>query len=548
MKKDQEARHTLGLAMIMKDEIEDLDRIVRDYGHFFDKIYVTVTDKKTHTKLLKKYSENSSASKLQLSYFKWINHFGKARLYNQKQIKTDYWMWIDLDDEILNADLLPALFEQTVRGNLDSVSFAYEYSFNRYGDCVQVFWRERIIRNSNQFKWRDVSVHETISLPKGARRANVKEIVIRHRKPSEAIAASTLKYKQLVVEQWQQKPEPQIGLYLGNSYVIERKFPNALEVFAYVTELGNPGQKAEAYQSMADIHFYTRSYDAALAAVDQAISIDGNRAEPWYLKILIYMSLGEYQKARQAADTLLSLPTPLHASTSRDPSMLTYKGHFLAAKAHLYSGSIDMAYDLFTHAKRLSPGYIEEQSTKFNWTEAFEKVHKNPRIITELLPLPPKRWPKNSLVYFSGPGIESWGPENLEYGIGGSEESVIYLSRELASLGWKITVYCERKDHYTDIIKNPNVAIDYLPWYEMNPRDTFNVFVAGRSALNARNIKATIKLLDLHDAIKESQVLDILPNVNKIMVKSAWHRSLYPNIPDSKIEVIGNGIIRKDFE
>jgi hypothetical protein len=107
-----QTRRTLGLAMIMKDEVEDLDRIVKDYGRFFDKIYVTVTDQKTYTALRKRFpAKSATTGPVELSYFKWIDHFGKARIYNQRQVKTDYWMWIDLDDEIEGAEKLPLVLE-----------------------------------------------------------------------------------------------------------------------------------------------------------------------------------------------------------------------------------------------------------------------------------------------------------------------------------------------------------------------------------------------------------------------------------------------------
>ncbi|MCA9335183.1 hypothetical protein KC953_03500, partial [Candidatus Saccharibacteria bacterium] len=119
----QKSHPTLGLGLIMKDEIEDLERIVDDYGAYFDKIYVAATRKKTYDSLLK----SRIADNVELSYFKWIDHFGKARLYNQKQIKTDYWMWIDLDDEIVGAEKIAGELEYMVKNNLDVIWFRYDY-------------------------------------------------------------------------------------------------------------------------------------------------------------------------------------------------------------------------------------------------------------------------------------------------------------------------------------------------------------------------------------------------------------------------------------
>src|SRR6185312_15432949 len=56
---------------------------------------------------------------------------------------------------------------------------------------------------------------------------------------------------------------------------------------------------------------------------------------------------------------------------------------------------------------------------------------------------PGRVWPKKSIAIYVGQGpLGNWGPENLDNGgLGGSEEAVIRLSRELAKLGWCIEVF-----------------------------------------------------------------------------------------------------------
>ena len=157
-------------------------------------------------------------------------------------------------------------------------------------------------------------------------------------------------------------------------------------------------------------------------------------------------------------------------------------------------------------------------------------------------------WPASSIVYYVGTGIESWGPDSIEQGIGGSEEAVIYLSRELARAGWKVTVFCQREDHYEDEVDGSHYPITYKPYCEINARDTFNVFIASRHPEYVHNIKARLKLVDLHDAIPESNLLTVIDEVDKFMVKSKWHRDLYQNIPDDKFVIIGNGIVKEQFD
>jgi hypothetical protein len=41
------------------------------------------------------------------------------------------------------------------------------------------------------------------------------------------------------------------------------------------------------------------------------------------------------------------------------------------------------------------------------------------------------------------------------------------------------------------------------------------------------------------------KVVDV---VDKFFVKSKYHRSLYPNVSDDKFVIVGNGIVRGQFQ
>jgi hypothetical protein len=56
---------------------------------------------------------------------------------------------------------------------------------------------------------------------------------------------------------------------------------------------------------------------------------------------------------------------------------------------------------------------------------------------------PPKTWGDKSIVILCGKGYEEWGPHTLDKGMGGSEEAIIYLSREMGKRGWEVTVFGE---------------------------------------------------------------------------------------------------------
>ncbi|RYX78957.1 hypothetical protein EON76_04580 [bacterium] len=58
MSKVANSKLTLGLSMIMKDEIDDLDRIISDYGSLFD-IYTSPLRIREHTQFYQNDSQIS---------------------------------------------------------------------------------------------------------------------------------------------------------------------------------------------------------------------------------------------------------------------------------------------------------------------------------------------------------------------------------------------------------------------------------------------------------------------------------------------------------
>jgi len=125
----------------------------------------------------------------------------------------------------------------------------------------------------------------------------------------------------------------------------------------------------------------------------------------------------------------------------------------------------------------------------------------------------------------------------------------VYLSRELAKLGYEVTVYNERDEEYVDTFTNGRVddgknnifdTVTYKPWTEVNQFDKFNIFVAWRAPELAKNVNARLKVVDVHDALEEKRIIVASEYIDLFLVKSRYHKSLYPSV--NKIKVISNGI------
>src|ERR1700719_1489481 len=142
------------------------------------------------------------------------------------------------------------------------------------------------------------------------------------------------------------------------------------------------------------------------------------------------------------------------------------------------------------------------------------------------------------LVYYCDYTRHQWHPG--KQGFGGSEESLINLTRELAKLGWDITVYnnCGHKPVVFD-------GVTYRPWWEFNPRDKQDVVILWRWPKPADwDINADKIVVDMQDTIPETMFThrNRIERINRVFFKSQFHRSSFPRLPDQKVAVVPNGI------
>jgi tetratricopeptide (TPR) repeat protein len=365
--------------MIMKDEIEDLERIVHDYGKYFDKIYVTVTNKKTYTSLQK----SAIADLVELTYFEWIDHFGKARNYNLDQVKTDYWMWIDLDDEIEGAEKLHQVVEYMDANNLDAVWFQYDYIRHvNSSEPSAITWRERIIRTGSGLKWKDEPIHESIQFQNGAVYTRISEadVRIQHRQTAEHSLTSGERNRIILEKDWRQKPRDITAHYLGRDFLMLGDHRSAIEKYLFVTRHSkNINLRFDAWENLCECYFQIGDYPAALAAANEGMAIDPNHPGPWYERFAVYRAMGNDVEAFQSAEIALSKQIEgdhMRVSLYYDPSWYQYRAPFNVARAYLSLGNTARAYELYSEVKRIAPEYVEEQSavTGVQWNDVFEQA------------------------------------------------------------------------------------------------------------------------------------------------------------------------------
>lgn len=148
-------RPTLSLAMIMKNEAHNLPRLFASIKDCFDEIHITDTGSTDGSVELAK-----SLGAI-VHHFDWVGDFAAARNYSFSHVKTDFVMWLDLDDVLHNRDAFIA-WRDTAMEFADYWMATYHYSLDAAGKPNCSFMRERVMKVDKGFRWR-YFVHEGIT-------------------------------------------------------------------------------------------------------------------------------------------------------------------------------------------------------------------------------------------------------------------------------------------------------------------------------------------------------------------------------------------------
>ncbi|WP_008311051.1 hypothetical protein [Leptolyngbya sp. PCC 6406] len=151
-----------------------------------------------------------------------------------------------------------------------------------------------------------------------------------------------------------------------------------------------------------------------------------------------------------------------------------------------------------------------------------------------------KVWPNSSIVFYVGETPDTWHPGCLNTGIGGAQARVIFLAREWAKLGFKVTVFNNCGDQ-----EGTHDNVHYLNWNKFNRHDSFDTLIVWHFAWRLRfPVKSKRIWLDLGKGVllPEESSYEKLKHYDKIFCKNNFHRSTLPEIPDDKIAIIPNGV------
>lgn len=606
---------SIALAMIVKgtkDEAKLLDKCLKSISGYVDGIFLNINTPKGKSiaeevnRVAKKYGAKCIKST-------WKGNFVDARTASFSLVPEtyDFVMWLDADDTVDHPEEIKktiAILSPSQQG----VYVNYEYDHDEFGNVTVSHYVARIVRNNGSYAWKSsiaddgIAVHETLNevIPRG--KAISKDFAVVHHSNAERRAQSLarnidLLEKMLAKQEDNGEIDPRTLFYLATHYYDAGILDRAKDLLQEYMQLsGWAEERCEALVYLGRIYHAEGKPDSAHHAYLLALGEFQNSPRPYLELSELDFIQKRYSESSSWIEKLLALPKNETTVVQR-PMENSFRAYLLGAQAYVNQGGkkLDDAKKLVEKALDLRPldedaknaqKIIEELIEKredirgaMRLVRRFEKTDKK-RIIPLLDSLPldvqdnplllttrhnyavPKTWPKKSIALYVGQGpLGIWGPWSLASGIGGSEEAVIRLSRELAKLGWEVTVFATPGERagfdaeggsipdyeYSKTGSAVKPAIYWKQYYEFNPKDEYDVLIAWRNpAFFDAEFKARKKYLWLHDVMdKEEFTKERIDNVDKVIFVGQYHADYYKGIiPEDKWFVSGNGIDPSDFE
>ena len=506
-------------------------------------------------------------------------NFADARNESFSKATGDWILWLDADDHPKGLKTLRKTLEST---KADIIDVVYDYSKDSEGDSVSDHVRERAVRNDERFVWKGGAlglIHETITykepfIPKRDTLTK-EEVFIEHHSDHQEESSNrnfiALLYEYLKTE----GRDPRTIYYLGVEFFNHKMFYEAITVLKKYVKVGGWEEEryrawlniAESYHQIGDKASSKNAYLAAQKELPQYPDSYLGLGESYY-------SDEDYGRAIEYIMTGLSKGVP-ETKSAINLIKYTFRPYVFIALSHLKTGRAQEGYKWFEKAKKVKPNHpwVEQYQELFDdskelddYVRSFIKLGRianklYPETLPKLAEVIPdeimdqeillnfrrqfgatKKWGDNSIVYFCSQSFEEWGPDSLETGCGGSEEAVIHLTKRWAEAGYDVTVFNNCPVEKT---------VDGVTWKRFerfNPNDEFNILIGWRNNpfLEPKNAKK--KLIDVHDVpslrfFPEHTLEDVT-----MMVKSKYHRSLFPHLEDDNFKIINNGIDPKQFD
>lgn len=579
----------IAVGIIIKDdsELEILQRAVGSVIKYVDAIYITATT--TPNYKIQKFCKQVGAH---YSFFKWVKDFSKARNYNMSQISPEYdwYFWMDTDDVVQGAKAFQDAIALAEANNIKAIfaRYLYQVELDEKGKIKNILiehLRERLVKNDGTFEW-VAPIHETLieKVPTG--KTDFQGFSVVHLMQPNQMEKSMWRNIGILEQNIMDNPQdPRPIYYLAKAY-FDTRLPELLYepagegsesicimlIKQYLDMSGWAEERSQAWEYLSMIYREQNNFKAAIDCLMSALKEDPKFTSVYIQIALSYVMLKDWEKAMHWIKLAgnVDIPKTTLVINPRD-----YKTMILEALFHIYlnTGKLEECLKVATDLNEMLPNdlnagrvrdvgdlkarndlahYIVKLAHHLNKTGQTQQLENLVFSIPEEIAgepaminlrnqfSKPRVWEDNEIAIYCGGGFEQWSWKSVAKGVGGSEEAVIHMSRELAKLGWRVYVF---GDPQGDAGVHDGVA--WLPYYHINWRDEFNILIGWRNIgiFDVPNLKAKRSYLWNHDLQNNlTYTPERVNKMTKAFFLSKYHRDNVPSLDESKVMITSNGI------
>ena len=365
----------LALAIIVKDELDEIKRILKDYYNIFDEVHIAVDSKLSDFENLKTQYPN-----LHVYPYVWKKDFADKRNFLQDKIKTEYVFRMDCDDSLINPEHIRRSVESEVKDNIGIVYAFYEYAHDDDGNIIAGHYRETIIKNNGNYRW-NKKIHENC-LPLDTSNHNFvmdKSFRIKHKTTQEGRLNSALRNIEYLIDEYNKdgkNTDPRTIAYLGRTFLGVGDIDKAM--FFLVKHIQKSGWDEDRYMSriqLAECHMKKGEFEEAkLCAIEASLEMP-TYPDAYFKLHEIYFEHGDWKKSIYWGELGMKQDPPVDSVMLYDPSSYTWRPAITMAYCYYSLGDYEKALSLFNFAKKLAPSFDFIKNNSKMFEEAVS--HKN---------------------------------------------------------------------------------------------------------------------------------------------------------------------------
>ena len=553
----------LSLSMICKNSGWHLRKTLESVAPICDEIVIADTGSTDDTKEIAK---DFSAKVIDVP---WERHFARARTASFKACSGDAILWLDDDDILVHPEKFRAKAEMdwdSEKAPLDCVFLRYDYSHDAMGNATTILYRERLVR-PGKFEWRR-RIHEILCPKTQVRTVGFADSWVKHEPKEGSVKEKAQRNLELCELAEKDDPNDIYHLYYAGCSLREiGRLENSCEAFvAYLSKSGYQVERNQAWLFLAQNLMDMGQLPASNSAILKGLNEAPDCGPMWTLLMELYAKQRRYADALHVYKILKVCPNP-NPSMAYNPTALIVRPELLRLDALVDAGDFKEAGKALKILNKYAPGdktltELREKIKTAKWDRAVWEAWKTiktsakengdqelERAITQN---PPScisdfpgvktvfRSPKGieRVVFWCGPTAHNWGPGSLDRGVGGSEEAVIHLTRELAARNLAPEVYANTN------FDGEASGVAWNPWWMMPGKDLeTRLFVSWRDSTMTPP-PTSRSILWLHDM--PSPMFwkpEAVEKYDRVAVLSQFHEKEVLKIqPNAKTWITANGL------